>query len=175
MTANRANALGQTKASLRSVFPQGICGVKGPEGVLSKLWYLLSFLILALFGCATGPKLADSQSLIPAQLPTSSRVFVYRLPALQGAAIQPAVMLDGTPVGKARPGGVFFVDVEPGQHIVSVKGDDELILPLVARAGGIQYVRLMIEPATWTTNIRPVLVEEEIASHEMKSLALIRE
>jgi len=137
--------------------------------------FVISFLTLLLFGCATGPEFADSQNSIPTQRPDSARIFVYRLPAFLAAAVQPEVMLDGSPIGTARPGGVFFVDVKPGRHVVSVKGDDELILPLSSRAGGTQYVRLMFEPAVWTSNFRPVLVDEEIALHEMKSLALIQE
>jgi hypothetical protein len=125
-----------------------------------------------LVATTTVPKFTDSQTLIPVQQPDSARIFVYRLPYLRGVALEPAVLVDGAPVGTARAGGVFFVDVGPGRHVVSVKGDDELILPLTARADGVQYVRLGVEPGTWTANFRPVLVEEEIALHEMKSLAL---
>jgi Protein of unknown function (DUF2846) len=135
----------------------------------------LATVAVLLVGCATGPKFSDQATKIKPLPPDQTRIYVYRLPALLGAAIQPAVLLDGERVGSAVPGGVFFVDVAPGRHILSVTSDTELILPLNAIANETKYVRLMVEPSTWTTNIRPVAVDTEIGQHEIRDLSWIRQ
>jgi hypothetical protein len=140
---------------------------------LNRLTVLLSALFLC--SCATGPKFSDVEHRLAPSRSDAARIYIYRLSALLGAAIQPAVLLDGRRVGASVPGGVFFVDVEPGKHVVSIKSDDELILPVTAVAGRVYYVRMMVEPSTWTTNVRPVLVEEDIGQHEIRSLSLVQE
>lgn len=132
---------------------------------------VILLLVALVSSCASGPKLAEAQAKFPPLAKDAGRIFLYRLPALHGAAIQPPVMIDNKQVGTSKSGGAFFADLMPGHHVVSIKGDDELILPFDVASGQVLYVRMMVEPATWTANIRPVLVEEEIARHELQALS----
>jgi hypothetical protein len=148
--------------------------VKPPLKCAKALVYLAAVAGL-LVGCASGPKFSDQTANIEPLRPDYARIYLYRLPALLGAAIQPAVLLDGKKVGFAVPGGVFFVDVAPGKHIVSVTSDNELILPLNTAANETKYIRLTVEPSTWTSNIRPVAVDTEIGQHEVRDLSWTRQ
>ena len=59
-------------------------------------------------GCASGPKYSEYRCTVPAPSQGSGRIWFYR-PSAVGAAVQPAVKLDGQQVGNAVPHGFFHV------------------------------------------------------------------
>ena len=79
---------------------------------LAAVIYAAAFLT----SCATGPKYEEVESSIPGLTPSNGRIYFYRnVSMLIGAGLQPAVLLNGTKVGNATPGGFFFVDHSPGR------------------------------------------------------------
>lgn len=83
---------------------------------------LLSILVSA---CASGPKMAEMKSTIPALKADQGRIYFYRSSSIVGAAIQPSIMLNGVVVGDSEPGGFFFIDHAPGPKEVSVATEVE--------------------------------------------------
>lgn len=125
---------------------------------------------LLVAGCATGPKLADVQSAIPQLAPEQARIYFYRS-SVAGAAIQPAILLNGSTVGSARPNGFFFVDVEPGRHEVSVRTEVENRLEVTVGAGDTRYVRLAVGMGLLVARFRAQLVDRAEAQSEMAGLS----
>jgi hypothetical protein len=98
--------------------------------------------LAALLGaCASGPKLAEIKSSIPAVKPGEGRIYVYRDGSMMGAGIQPNVLINGKVVGESKPGGFFFVDLQPGPVVVSTSTEVEKKLTLTLDAGQTRYVR----------------------------------
>src|SRR5258708_8438190 len=75
-------------------------------------------LALLAAGCASGPKYSAYRPTLACAPGGSGRIWFYR-PSALGAAVQPAVKLDGQPVGNAVPHGYFHVEAQPGPHEVS--------------------------------------------------------
>jgi hypothetical protein len=91
--------------------------------------------VLLVGGCATGPSLENLQANVAQVAPDRGRIFLYRINSPFGAAMQPSVKLDNVDVGDAVPGGVFFCDVAPGPHVISVTTEVERIANLMMAAG----------------------------------------
>jgi hypothetical protein len=75
-----------------------------------------------LSACASGSSLSDSAVSIEPPAPGMTRITVYR-DSIFGAAIQPAVRVNGTETGRCQPNGVFYVDVPDGTHEVIAQGE----------------------------------------------------
>ena len=89
---------------------------------LAAVIYAAAFLT----SCATGPKYEEVESSIPGLTPSNGRIYFYRnVSMLIGAGLQPAVLLNGTKVGNATPGGFFFVDHSPGPIEVATSTEVE--------------------------------------------------
>ncbi len=75
---------------------------------MKKIAYVVLFGLglLLMQGCASGPGFAEVKGTIPALNPEKGRVFFYRTTTL-GAALTPAVKLDGTEVGTSKAEGFF--------------------------------------------------------------------
>src|SRR5450432_3600411 len=86
---------------------------------MKKLYYLLLIISSSalMTGCATGPKYSQVKASFPALAPENGRIYFYRITSL-GAAVQPAVKLNGEEVGTAKPSGFFYVDRPPGNYKV---------------------------------------------------------
>lgn len=95
-------------------------------------------LTLLLAGCASGPKLSEAPQLaIPDGM---ARIVVYRTSIL-GGAIQPTVNVNGTPTAKCQPGGVFTVDVNPGEAALAVQTEKNRVSYVSVSRGDTAYVR----------------------------------
>ncbi len=130
-------------------------------------WLIALTLSLLLAGCASGPSYDEYAGNIDAVDPAKGRIYVYRTATL-GAAIQPAVRLNGSEVGKAKPKGFFYVDVDPGDYTISCSTEAERNLSLNVGAGETRYVRLEVKMGVFAGHIKPVLVDNNAGSSEIK-------
>ena len=132
----------------------------------------LSYLLLIiggaglLTGCATGPTFNQVEASIPALAPNNGRIYFYRT-AVVGAAVQPAVKLNGEVVGTAKPGGFFYVDRLPGDYKVETSTEVKRELSLTLDKGQSRYVRLDISMGFFVGHVYPILVEDAIGKSEI--------
>ncbi len=116
-------------------------------------------LMATLGGCATsGPTYTEAAGTLPALAPGNARVFMYRT-AILGAAVQPAVKVNGEAVGAAVPLGFFYVDRPAGDYKISTSTEVERVLSLTLEPGQVRYVRLEISMGFFIGHVYPVLVD----------------
>ena len=120
-----------------------ICAMK-----IQKVILLITLSVVSLFelGCAaSGPKYSEYVDQIPKLNPESSRIFFYRKSSFIGSGVQPDIRLNGRVVGESKPNGFFFVDTEPGNHLVSAKTAVEKTFSIRLSKGEVGYIRSSIE------------------------------
>lgn len=128
---------------------------------------LFSIIGLLMMSCATsGPKYSEMVNSTPSLSGGAGRVYIYRTSAL-GAAIQPAVQLDGNVVGKAVAKGFFYVDCAAGDHRIATSTEVERELTFHLAEGQTRYVRLNVSIGFFVAHVYPDLVEQEIAIAEI--------
>ena len=134
---------------------------------LSPKYVLLVAALVSLIGCATGgPKYADLNPTIPSK-PDTGRIFVYRT-ALLGAAVQPAVRVNGEAVGNAVPNGFFFIDRAPGDYVISTSTEVDRNLSLTLDKGDTRFVRLNISMGFFVGHVYPELIEPATGEKEIQ-------
>lgn len=110
-------------------------------------------------GCATsGAKFATFYSSMPTLKPDRGRIFIFRANPL-GALFQPEVRINGKVVGKAVPGGFFYVDEKPGDYVIETKTEVERTLSLSLASGQERFVRLDVGVGVVAAHIYPELVD----------------
>jgi hypothetical protein len=125
-------------------------------------------LVVALLtACASGPKMAEVQSSIPALKADEGRVYFYRSGSMVGAAIQPNILVNGKVVGESKPGGFFFVTSAPGPMEVAVSTEVEKKLTFTLEAGQTRYVRTKIGFGIIAGRVYPELVDPAEATKEL--------
>jgi hypothetical protein len=133
-----------------------------------KAFLLFSFVTIALAGCASGPKYSDISSGIQPVDEEIGRIYIYRK-AVLGAAVQPAVKLNGEVIGTAVPQGFFFVDRPPGDYEVMTSREVDRSLSFTLDAGETRYVRLNIAMGFFVGHVYPELVEPAVGRREILS------
>lgn len=131
----------------------------------------LGFFIL-LTGCATGPKYLEVKDTIPSLNYEYGRMYFYRTSVL-GAAIQPQILVNGASVGKAVPGGFFYVDRPPGEYEVITTTEVERELSFILEEGQTRYIRLDISMGFFVGHIYPNLIEPEVAKEEITKCSYV--
>lgn len=126
-----------------------------------------------LAACASGPKLAEVKSSIPALKPTEGRIYFYRSNSMMGAAIQPAILLNGKEVGASKPGGFFFVDALPGAQEVSASTEVEKKLTFTLAAGETRYVKTSVGFGVMVGRVYPELVDNTVGQKELEDTSYI--
>jgi len=134
----------------------------------------IALLALAVSGCASGPTFEEQASQMQPVSADQGRIYIYRKTAL-GAAVQPAVRINGDEVGKAKPKGYFYVDLAPGSYDVSASTEAERNLNLVLAAGEEKYVRLEMKMGLFVGHVKPVLVDTEVGRSELQSMKYVGE
>ena len=127
---------------------------------------ILAMLAL-LSACATGPTYADVAPTLSPPPEDSARVFIYRT-ALLGAAVQPDVKLNGDVVGRAVPGGFFYVDRPPGNYEMVTSTEVDRKLSFTLDKGQTRYVRLEISLGFFVGHVYPELVEASVGAKEIQ-------
>lgn len=101
---------------------------------------------LALAACASMPQapIAD-----PPMAAGVGRIYFYRTTfsigsdsGLLGNVVKPLLTLDGKPVAEASPGSVFFCDVVPGRHQVTIHANQRYSLAVATVPSQAKYVKL---------------------------------
>lgn len=128
--------------------------------------FLVAMTLLFASGCATGAGYTEAKASIPPLTAEKGRIFFYR-PSAMGAAIQPAVKLDGNEVGTAKSRGFFYVDVAPGNHVVSTTTEVKRDLSLTVAANQTRYVRLGISMGFMVGHVYPELVDNAVGEKEI--------
>lgn len=125
-----------------------------------------------LAGCASGPKLSEIKSTIPALNPQLGRIYFYRASAV-GAAIQPNLELNGEVIGEMVPLGFFYVDRYPGSYELIAKTESTAVLRIVLAANQTRYVRGSLTMGLFVGRPATELVEESVALQEMDDLSYV--
>lgn len=139
---------------------------------LARIATVASFAIL-LSACASGPKLAEMQSSIPALKSDQGRIYFFRSSNMIGAGIQPNVMLNGEVVGVSKPGGFFFVDHAPGAKQVTTTSEVEKKLTFNLNAGEIRYVKTSVGLGMIVYRVYPELVDKAVGEKDVAELSYI--
>lgn len=107
---------------------------------------ILTFILLALAGCASTPQASserDAEARQYASHPGSSTIYVYR-PDLGASESDTVLWLDGKLIGATLPRTFFRVNVEPGKHMLAGMGYDNGKLMIETRPGEIYFVSLTV-------------------------------
>lgn len=128
--------------------------------------------VIALTGCAaSGPKFSAMQASTPAVNADQGRVYFYRKDSMFGAALQPAVVMDGAEVGKSQPGGYFYVDAPSGSHEASTSTEATNKVSFVLEKGEVKYVRTAPSIGLLVGRVVPELVNADEANKELNDLS----
>jgi len=128
--------------------------------------------IALLTGCASssGGRYADVNAVVPKLSPDRGRVYFYRSASVVGAAIQPDIKLNGETVGRAVPGGFFFIDRPKGSYEASTATEVETMLAFTLAAGETKYIRTSITPGFFAGHMQFEVVGRPVAEAELASL-----
>jgi hypothetical protein len=129
---------------------------------------LICYLMLSIviIGCATRPTNLDDR---PRPLATEKgRIYVYRI-APKGLGVPPMVYINGAAQEELWPRIVYYRDMPPGQHEVSVgyKGNNKIIISL--DKGQKAFVRFDIDQNLFGKGFYPVIVDPQGATAEIKA------
>ncbi|MCB0378098.1 MAG: DUF2846 domain-containing protein [Bdellovibrionales bacterium] len=102
--------------------------------------FFLSMLLLTT-SCAS---LGDKFKPVAKTNSDKALLYVYRVHRFTGSAGSPYVCINDQVVGEIPDGGYFPVEIQPGQHQVSLKslGEELVKTPFQARAGQTYYLRM---------------------------------
>jgi hypothetical protein len=130
--------------------------------------------LLALLGaCASGPKYNDVKTAIPNIQPDQGRIYVYRASSPMGAAIQPAIMLNGEKIGQSVPGGFFFVDRPAGNYEIASSTEVEKKVTFVLEKGDTRYIKTSIGFGLFVGRVYPDLIDPKQGQSEIEGLSYI--
>lgn len=125
---------------------------------------------MLLSACATsGTKFSEMGASMSAPKPDTGRIYFYRTTVL-GAALQPAVRLNGEVVGKAVPRGFFYADCPPGNYQVATETEVERKLTFTLDAGQLRYVRLSVSMGFWVGHVYGELIDEAKGQEEIADM-----
>jgi len=129
-------------------------------------------LALALTGCAaTGPKFAEAESAAPALKADQGRVYFYRNASMLGAALKPAIQLDGIEVGNSHQGGYFYVDTYAGSHVAQTSTETTNKVSFVLDKGETKYVKTSVSMGLMVGHVVPELVGADQARKDLSELS----
>ena len=150
-------------------------------GKRSKIIFNLicAMLVMSLISCAsTGPQYYTVKNNI-AELPSErSRLVFYRPDILFGAGGQPNILLDGNKVGRSLRGTIFYVDIEPGKHRITVPAmlyPGETTINIEAMQGEVVYVKTSMGGASFIGRTDVEVIGAEQATKEIESLVFLSE
>ncbi len=110
-----------------------------------------------------------------ASLPTvqsdAGRIYFYRSASMMGAALQPAITLNGTTVGNSKPGGFFYVDSAAGNHEVMCTTEVDKKLTFTLGKGEVKYVKTSVGLGLFVGRVVPELVNADVALKELPDLS----
>ncbi len=84
-----------------------------------------------------------------------------------GAALTPAVKLDGAEVGTSKAKGFFYVDMAPGSHTVETSTEVTRRLSFTLEKAQIRYVKMGVSMGFFAGHVYPELVENSVGETEI--------
>jgi hypothetical protein len=136
-----------------------------PAGVLAILG------VVAVTGCASGPRYSEAQATLQALPEGQGRVYFYRT-QIGGAAVQPNIYLNGQEVGSCEPDGVFFKDLPEGKYEASAGTEVTHKLSFVVNANEEKFVKCYLSIGFFVGHPHLELVDPNEAREEIQSLSL---
>lgn len=134
-------------------------------------WFMVIFSVLSLAACASGTQYKHMAAFIPKLKADEGRIYLFRSASFVGMAVQPAIMLDGTNVGRSKPGGFFYLDVPSGSHEISAVSDPDKKLAITLGSGEMKYVKMRPAMGEMTGTLTLEIVPEADAIRELQDLA----
>jgi Protein of unknown function (DUF2846) len=137
-----------------------------------RMWKLLAICAaVALAGCAStsGARFTEANAVAPRLTPDKGRIYFYRS-AMFGLAVQPEIRLNNQTVGRAVPGGFFFVDRPRGNYEASTTTEVETKLAFPLTGGETKYIRVGISLGLVVGHMQFELVDKSVAEAELASL-----
>jgi Protein of unknown function (DUF2846) len=131
---------------------------------------LLLLTIVGLIGCVSMPNFTEYAHRLPPPGQGEGRIWFYRQSRFVGGGIQPSVLLNGEKIGKARPGGYFYVDRPAGNYVITCETEQINECRLVLEPGSTKYVRLTMGVGVWIASIVPQEVSRMTALQELADL-----
>ncbi len=116
--------------------------------------------------CASGPTFNEMQASIPPLGQGNGRIYFYRT-TVAGAAVQPAVNLNGQEVGTAKAKGFFYVDRAPGSYQVETSTEVKRRLSLTLENGQVRYVRFNIAMGFFVGHVYPELMDDATGAKDI--------
>jgi Protein of unknown function (DUF2846) len=137
---------------------------------MKKAKFPLFVLCSLMIGCVSMPNFAENAKRFPPPEQGKERIWFYRQSRFVGSGIQPSVLLNGEKIGKARPGGYFYVDRPAGNYVVTCETEQINECRLFLAPGSTKYVRLTMGVGVWLAAIVPQEVSRTTALKELADL-----
>jgi hypothetical protein len=126
--------------------------------------------ILLLQGCVTMPKFTEYEKRLAPATQGYGRIWFYRESRFFGSARHPSIFLNGKEIGKAVPGGYFYLDRPPGNYLITTEQEQTQECRLVLEPGSTRYVRFTFVAGVWMAQMVPQEVSRMTALKELADL-----
>lgn len=136
---------------------------------------LFTSIVLILTGCASVPMAsveADAQAKQFVPSDGKSKIYVYRNENF-GAALKMTVLLDDKILADTAAKTYVVAEVEPGQHILVSKTENDAMLELDTKAGEIYYVWQEVKMGAFTARSKLHLVDQKAGQEGVNESKLI--
>jgi hypothetical protein len=135
----------------------------------------LLFVTFFLSGCATGPKMSEINSRIPAIKNENARIFIYRESIFVGDGHTPSIILNGNNIGDSIAGGWFFLDTVPGDYVLTTSTNEENRFNFQLTTGEERYISFKFSSfgvSVLFVTVKPRSFEMEIVPKDKALLAM---
>ena len=135
---------------------------------------LVASTILA--GCASVPMASvemDSQAKQFTTVPDKAKIYIYRDENM-GAAVKMPVLLNGMSVGDTVAKSYILREVEPGEHTIISKTENDAELKLTADAGKNYYVWQEVKMGAFSARSKLHLVDDAKGQESVQECKLIK-
>lgn len=145
--------------------------------MLKKLIFAAAIVASAMLaGCASVPMASpelDSQAKQFTTVPDKAKIYIYRDENM-GAAVKMPVLLNGMSVGDTVAKSYILREVEPGEHTIVSKTENDAELKLTAAAGKNYYVWQEVKMGAFSARSKLHLVDDAKGQESVKECKLIK-
>jgi hypothetical protein len=99
------------------------------------------------------------------------RIYFLRSASMFGAAMRPAIKLNGAAVRDSVPGGFFYVDSKSGNQEVMCSTEADNKLTFTLDKGEVKYVKTSVSMGLFVGRVVPELISKEEAEKELADLS----
>lgn len=121
-----------------------------------------------LVSCASGVPFTELNPSLNPEIPSTGRIFFYRVTGMGGAAIQPDIIMNGEKVGKSIPQGFFYLDKPAGEYTIVTSTEVKRKVSFVLDEGQTRYIRFKISFGFFVGHVYGELVDPEEAEKEIE-------